>query len=150
MFHAFRICFETTIENELDNIRRIFGLLYYPFNIVDKNVRKTISRLDKPKTYGPEKCPVYLRLPYLGSVTSFLEDKFKDIVRSTYGAVKVRVTHVTKKPLNGIFKDVTLKKKIIYHFKCHCDSDCRENVTEMSYTKGPTYHQDFKKLVFRW
>ena len=96
---------------------------------------------------------MYLSLPYLGSAASFHENKVKDIVGNTHGAVKHKVAHFTKKSLNGIFKDETPvqeKHNVVYHFKCHCDSDCRENVTEMSYTKGPTYHQDFKKLVFRW
>ena len=69
---------------------------------------------------------VYLRLPYLDSVSSFLEDKVKDIVGNTYGGVKLRIAHLTKKPLKGISKDVTPvqeKHNVIYHFKCHCDSD---------------------------
>ena len=41
------------------------------------------------------------------SVASFLENKVNDIVGNTYGAVKLRVAHFTKIPLNGIFKDVT-------------------------------------------
>ena len=67
----------------------------------DKTIRKTISSLDKPKLYGPEKYPVYLHLPSLDSVASFPEDKVKDIVGNTYGAVKLRVAHFTKK-WNGI------------------------------------------------
>ena len=64
--------------------------------------------------------------PFLGNVASFLEDKVKDIVGNTYGAVKLRIAHLTKKPMNGISKDVTpvqQKHNVIYHFKCHCDSD---------------------------
>ena len=69
---------------------------------------------------------VYLRLPYLDSVSSFLEDKVKDIVGNTYGAVKLRIAHLTKKPLNGISKDVTPvqeKHNVVYHFKYQCDGD---------------------------
>ena len=47
-----------------------------------------------------------LRLPYLGRVASFLEDKVNDIVGNTYGAVKLRVAHFTKKSLSGISKDI--------------------------------------------
>ena len=91
--------------------------------MVYKTIRKTISSLDKPKLYGPEKCRVNLPLPYLGSVASFLEDKVKDIVGNTYGAVKLRVAHLSKKSLNEIVKDVTPvqeKHNVIYHFKYHC------------------------------
>ena len=58
----------------------MFGLLVYRFDAVGKTIRKIISTLDKPQLYGPEKCLVYLCLPYLGSVVSFLEDKVKSIV----------------------------------------------------------------------
>ena len=63
--------------------------------MVYKTIRKTISSLDKPKLYGPEKCWVNLPLPYLGSVASFLENKVKDIVGNTYGAVKLKIAHLT-------------------------------------------------------
>ena len=86
----------------MENIRKILGSLGYPSDIVDKTIRNTISGLEKPKLFGPEKCPVCLRLPYLGSATCFLEDKVSDIVGNTYGAVKLRIAHLTKKPLNGI------------------------------------------------
>ena len=82
VFRAFKIWSDTTLDNELKNIRKIFGSLGYPFDIVDKTIKKTISSLDRPKLFGPEKYPVYLRLPFLGNDASFLEDKVKDIVRS--------------------------------------------------------------------
>ena len=82
-------------------------MLGYPFDIVDKTIRKTICSFGKPKIYWPENCPIYLRFPSLGSVISFLEDKGKSIVGNTYGAVKLRVAYFTKKPLNGIFEDIT-------------------------------------------
>ena len=69
---------------------------------------------------------MYLSLPYLGSAASFHENKVKDIVGNTHGAVKHKVAHFTKKSLNGIFKDETPvqeKHNVVYHFKCHCDSD---------------------------
>ena len=94
-FCAFKICSEATTDNKLDNIRKIFGLLGYLFDMVYKTIRKTISSLDKPKLYGPEKCRVNLPLPYLGSVASFLENKVKDIVGNTYGAVKLKIAHLT-------------------------------------------------------
>ena len=52
VFRAFKICSDTTLDNELKNIRKIFGSLGYPFDIVDKTIKKTISSLDKPKLFG--------------------------------------------------------------------------------------------------
>ena len=82
VLRAFRICSEIILDNELENIRKIFGLLGYPFDIVDKTVRKTIYSLDEPKLFGPEKCPVYIRLPYLGSVASSMKKKLNKVLET--------------------------------------------------------------------
>ena len=91
---------------------------------------KTISSLDKTILYEPEKCLVYICLPYLGSIASFLEDK----VGYTYGAIKLRLRHLTKKLLKGIFKNVTSvqeKHTVMCHFKCHCDSGYAGRVSQV-------------------
>ena len=50
----------------------------------------------------------------------------KNIVNSTFRSVKLKISHYTRKSLNGIHKDVTAdhnKSKVIYRFVCHCDSE---------------------------
>ena len=96
VFRAFKICSDATLDNESKSIRKTFGSLGYPFDIVDKTIKKTISNLDRPKLFGPKKCPVYPRHPFLGNVANFLEDKVKYIVGSTYGAITLRIAHLTK------------------------------------------------------
>ena len=66
-----------------------------------------ISKLKKPIKQGPIKCPVYLRLPYLGRKAIALENNVKNIVNSTFRSVQLRISHFTRKPLNGIYKDIT-------------------------------------------
>ena len=113
-------------KDELDNIRSIFGSLGYPSNIITKSINNTISKLEKPVKYGPMKCSVYLRLPYLGKEMLSVEKNIKSVVNSTFRSVNLRISHFTRKPLNGIYKDVSTdleKSKIIYKFKCHCDSE---------------------------
>ena len=59
---------------------------------------------------------MYLRLPYLGNEAKFLENKVKHTINSKFGAANLR-SHFTRKPLNGIFKDVTPdpeKNNVIY------------------------------------
>ena len=88
-----------------------------------RSINNIISKLESPTKRGPNNCPVYLRLPYLGKVAKFLKNKVKETINSTFGAVNLRISHFTR--LNGIFKDVTPdpeKNKVIYRFKCHCES----------------------------
>ena len=65
---------------------------------------------------------MYLRLPYLGNKTKFLEKKVRHTT-NRFGAVNLQISNFTRKPLAGIFKDVTPdpeKNNVIYQFKCHC------------------------------
>ena len=41
--------------------------------------------------FGPEKCPVYLRLPWLGSVSTRFEKQVKSAVKQCFSAVEPRV-----------------------------------------------------------
>ena len=90
-----------------------------------KTIDKNILKLESPTKQGSNKYPVYLRLPYLGKVAKFLKNKVKETINSTFGAVDLKISHFTRKPLNEILKDVTPdpeNNNIIYRFKCHCYS----------------------------
>ena len=68
---------------------------------------------------------MYIILLYLGNETKFLENKVKHTINSTFEAVNLRISHFTRKLLDGIFKDVTPnpeKNNAIYQSKFHCDS----------------------------
>ena len=62
--------------------------------------------MEKPNKQGPSKCPIYLRLPYLGKEATALENNVKNTVNSTFRSVQLRISHYTRKPLNGTYKDV--------------------------------------------
>ena len=75
--------------------------------------------------FGPEKCPVYLRLPWLGSVSTRFEKQVKSAVKQCFSAVEPRVVYSTKELLPATNKNVLpalQKSNVIYQFSCHCDS----------------------------
>ena len=99
--------------------------LGYPEFEVNNTIKKCLDSSTNPRVFGPEKCPVYLRLPYIGKVSGRFEKQIKEIVQKTYGSVRLRTVFQTRKPLNGICKDRSpshVKNNVIYQFKCHCDS----------------------------
>ena len=72
--------------------------------------------------FGPEKCSVYLRLPWLGSVSALFEKRVKS---ASFSAVEPRVVYSTNELLPATNKDVLpalQKSNVIYQFSCHCDS----------------------------
>ena len=84
---------------------------------------KKMTQFHAPRKFGPERCPAYLRLPWLGS-TRF-EKQVKSAVKQCFSAVEPRVVYSTKKLLSATNKDVLpafQKSHVIYQFSCHCDS----------------------------
>ena len=47
-----------------------------------------------------------LKLPYLGKDAKVMESSVRSTVDKTFKAVELRISHVTRKPLNGNYKDV--------------------------------------------
>ena len=110
------------LNEEINNIKSIFGSLGYPLEVIEKTINRTTAKLVSPTKHGPNKCAVYLRLPYLGKEAKLFENQVLETVDNTFGAVNLRITHSTRKPLNGIVKDLTPdpeKCNIIYKYKCH-------------------------------
>ena len=50
-------------------------------------------------------------MPYLGKEATALEKNVKNTVHSTFKSVQLIVSPFTRKPLNGIYKDVTADLK---------------------------------------
>ena len=69
--------------------------------------------------------PYIFKTAYLGKEATTIEKNVKNTVNPTFRSVQLRISHFTRKPLNGIFKDFTAnlqKSKVIFRFICHCDS----------------------------
>ena len=60
---ALGICSESTLQNELSNIRTVLINNGYPEAVTNIVITKKINRFRRPTQLGPRKCPVYLHLP---------------------------------------------------------------------------------------
>ena len=97
----------------------------YPKNIINSQITKKIAQFPTLKRFGPEKCPVYLRVPWIGKPSTNLEKEVKTAVESCYGSVSTRLVFTSKRMLPVARKDVlpTIQKSfVICEYKCHCDS----------------------------
>ena len=53
----------------------------YPKEVIDDNIKFTVTRFrNKNKTFGPPKCPVYFRLPWMGSASQFFTERIASSV----------------------------------------------------------------------
>ena len=94
--------------------------------IINSTISKKIARSYQPVKEGPQKCPVYLKLPWIGNISLKFEKQVKSNVQNCFSAVEPRAFFQTRKILPSIHKDVaptTQQSLVVYQYVCRCD--CR-------------------------
>ena len=113
------------VQEELENIRNILSTNGYPDDVVSTSISKKLRAFYSARKFVPEKCPVYIHLPWLGPLSQRFEKQIVTSVSNCYNSVKTNVIFMTRKILPGIQKDVLPalhSSNIIYLFRCDCDS----------------------------
>ena len=101
---ALMICSKSKLQNELENISSILRNNGYPESIIQITMSKKIALFNcKPKE-GSQKCPVYLKLPWIGKISLNFEKKTKIAINQCYQAVEPCVIFATSKSLPAIHK----------------------------------------------
>ena len=121
LHRALMICTKSKLNEEIKHIKNILLDNGYPESIIDCNISKKIAQFSMPKRVGPEKCPVYLRVPWIGKASIGLDKNVKTAVESCYGSVTTRVVFTSKRMLPVARKDVlptTLKSSVVYEYSC--------------------------------
>ena len=98
----------------------------YIEEVIDDNIKFTMTRFNnKNKTFGPPKCPVYFRLPWVGSASQSFAERIASSVYRCYHAVNLRPIFTTRTAFNSTHKDKLLifkQSMLIYRFTCRCSS----------------------------
>ena len=127
-YRDLHICSDCKIENELKVIKDIFIDYGYPEEVIDVNIAYTVTRFKNTnKPFGPPKCPVYFRLPWVGSASQSFADKIAFSVYRCYHAVNLRPILTTRPAFNSTNKDklpIFKQSNLIYKFVCRCSSTC--------------------------
>ena len=72
------------LRQELENIRVILRDNGYPESIIDKGISNKLARFQSLPKFGPNKCPVYLKLPWIGNISLKFENKIKFSVKHCF------------------------------------------------------------------
>ena len=78
-----------------------------------------------PKPFTIDKCPVYLKVPWVGESSTQLSSGVKAAVDNCFASVNPGIIFASKSILPIPHKDVvpaTKESNAIYEFQCHCDS----------------------------
>ena len=123
---AIMICSSSKLKEELDNIRVLLEANGYPTAVINAVIRKKMSNAHNSPVFGPKKCDVYIKLPWLGEKSERFSHLISKAVLSTYNAVKLCPVFSSNPILPSSQKDILPsqeKSKIIYQFQCaHCGS----------------------------
>ena len=125
-FRTLNICSDSKVEEERKVIKELFPINGYPEEVIDDNINSIATKFrHKNKIFGPSKCPVYSRLPWIGLASQSLANKVVSTVYRCYHAVKVRSIFASKKTFYSKHKVVLLivnQSLLIYKFDCRCNS----------------------------
>ena len=122
---ALKICSKSKLKEEINRIKEILLDNGHTEAFVLKQISKKITQFSTPKRFGPDKCPVYLRVTYTEKTSLTLEKNVRTAVENCYGSMTVRTVFVSRQMLPASRKDVLpahQKSSVIYEYKCHCDS----------------------------
>ena len=116
------ICTKRRLNREIEGIKKILvdnGCLKNVFNV---QIAKKMAQFSTLKRFGPEKCPVYLRVLLIGKTSTNFEKEVKSAVESCYGSVSTPLVFTSKPLLLVTRKNIlptTQKSFVIYQYKCH-------------------------------
>ena len=108
---------KTKLGPELYKIKQLLIENGYPAGILLSCINQKLANFAAEKTFGSEKCPVYLKLPWIGNVSSKFENQISKAIASCYYAVKPRVVYKTRVTLPSAKKEcvpTTQKSCVVY------------------------------------
>ena len=98
------ICSKTKLGSELDRVKQLLIENGYPDDALISCIKQKLANFVAEKSYGPEKCPVYLKFPWIGNVSSRFENQINKAITFCFYAVKPRVVYNTKVMLPSAHK----------------------------------------------
>ena len=114
------------IKVNLNKLKKIFLSNGYPDEVIVDTINKTVNKFkNNIRPFVPSKCPVYVRLPWIGSPRQLIVDKVSSSVTSCCNAAMVRTIFTTWAAFRSIHKDVLhifQQINLIYKFQCCCNA----------------------------
>ena len=118
------ICLKSMLQQELDNVRVILRDNGYPESIIDRGISNKLARFQSLPKFCPNKCSVYVKLPWIDNISLKFENKIKTFVKHCFRRVEPQVLFSTRKILPSIHKDVVpsvQQSMVVYESVCRCD-----------------------------
>ena len=125
------ICSKSKLHAELE--KTIFMDNGYPEDVILSYTKEKIASFSAVQKFGPQKCLVYLKLPWIGNTSLRFGSQIRQFITKCFFAVNPRIVYSTRRALPSIQKDsvpTNQKSSVIYEFMCHCDSGYIGRITQ--------------------
>ena len=112
------ICSKSKLDSELEKLTKIILENGYPEDIISVYIKEKIGNFSADVKFGPQKCPIYLKLPWISDSSLSFESQIKQAITNCFFAVKPRVVP----SIQNLCVPATQKSSVVYEFTCQCDS----------------------------
>ena len=115
------ICSESKLLGEVGFIIETLCNNGFPEEIFWSVIVDKIAYFHKTRVASAQRCPVYLRLPWLGEIRDWFADQISACIRRCYFASNLRVVYRTRTVLPSGRKDVPPPQHssaLVYSFRC--------------------------------
>ena len=119
------ICSKSKLGSGLDRVKQLLIEIGYPDDVLISCVQQKLANITGEKPCGPWKCPVYIKLPWIGNLSSKFENKINKAITSCFCAVKPRMVYNAKVMLLYVRSDsvpTTQKSCVVYEFLCRFEN----------------------------
>ena len=113
------------LDSELDTVKQLLIDNGYLEDVLVFCITEKLANISSVKQFGPEKCSVYLKLPWIGDASSKFENQLNKAITSCFYAVKPRAVYHTRVMLPSATKDsvpTTQKSCVVYEFSRRCEA----------------------------
>ena len=90
---AFKICSKPSLQQELNTIRSIFLKNGYPESVINARISKKILQFQKHPIEDAQRCPVYLKLPWIGKTSVIFQKKIKSNIQIVFNSSTASYFH---------------------------------------------------------
>ena len=126
IFRTFKICSDNKIKSEFEQIKNSFLGNGYPEEVIVDTINKTAYKFrNNIRPFDYSKCPVYVRLLWIGSPSQLIADKVSFSVKRCYNGAMVRTIFITRTAFRSYHKDVLpilQQSNLIHKFQCYCNA----------------------------
>ena len=115
----------TSLHNEIENLKNIFGKNRYPLNFIDKCIFRFLNKMytKKEMVHTVPKKDFLIVLPFLGSISGKVRNELMKSFKELSQAFNIKIIFKSSRKMSSFFsyKDSlpkSLLSGIIYHFQC--------------------------------